>query len=544
MSASLSHALQPYECARLDGSGAEGVHRDVQLCLNRASASKFMYWAANLRLKQNIELWNHLKQNSDSILTQRFLSVFSEPARVLANCWTYPSLPRPVKLRRKDVLAKFYRMWPHNMVDWSDLIVKDAPRASVRAQLNDMSYCTFDLFRWAFQPGRTFSYIDPVAGPAPPDGSPDRSDWLLSHTLVFRVVTPDISKKKVQHKEHVDKVLPLFVQYFSVHPAHSTIGQELCVQTSGEPVAVDGAALLHPREFRKATQWMEVHAFHGGANRDILAQPQAIRPSLHDASTPLFFFMKALRQDGTWRAAQIAPRFHTIESEKHFMTPGWSKRKHYIRCLVNLPEILQRLDRMSSTQHERYYECVLAGHNPGLNLRARDYDAILGKAALVDANNDDAEGDGWNDDAWLGMLPDEEAEEGGNEEGAEIEPLEPLGAEEAAVDALMVDAEPVPDIPPSIDGLPLSVDVHAGYRRLMILCPCTHSTHKDKFQCRKYRNLGAAQTRELGNPNEVIAYLAAWARLAPECSTRQQHVNRNPSRQQLLTVAREKQWIQ
>ena len=76
----LSEALAPYEAARLDASSSEGLHRDVQLTLNRSSGSRFGFWASTLRLKQNVALWSQLEAEGDETKIARFLAVFAHQA--------------------------------------------------------------------------------------------------------------------------------------------------------------------------------------------------------------------------------------------------------------------------------------------------------------------------------------------------------------------------------------------------------------------------------------------------------------------------------
>ena len=81
MSAELLQALMGYEVARIDGGGAEGIHRDIQALVSKSPGSKLPFWSASIRLEQNVSEWQAL---DTSAAQERYLSFFADPARLLS----------------------------------------------------------------------------------------------------------------------------------------------------------------------------------------------------------------------------------------------------------------------------------------------------------------------------------------------------------------------------------------------------------------------------------------------------------------------------
>eukprot|EP00971_Amphidinium_carterae_P084014 1662964-Amphidinium_carterae.1 len=533
LSDELDAALLPYEVARLDGAAAEGVHRNVQLSINRASASRFCYWSAHLRLKQNISVWEALKRNGDPVALQRFLAFFAQPSRLQAKVWTYPALPKPAKMKRQTLLAKHYRLWPNNMVDFAWLLPKKESCPSIRSLLSDVTYCHYELFKWMFQVGCIFSHV--TAGDQASDNA-----FLLAHTEVFQVVMGDVSQKRVQHSTTADMVLPIFIQRCMVVPDQSELNVSLCIRRDIEQELVDGASLITPNAvLHRLYRWKHCDSHIDGTNLDMLSDPVQVSQDLPAEGKPVFFIILELRKVHKWGSSDDSPIVHTADTPKSFKASGFSKRRWYLNCLISLPSILARLGGLRTDQHERYYECVYAGLSPPLNKRVKDYDQLLSGVGVVSQPLLPDSGDLGN--AWEESFFGEEVLEAlAVEEEADDGPAE---LEEATADVgAEAEIPVVPDIPANIDGLQLFQDNHGGYRRLLIVCPQTHGRHKAGNQCRKYRNIGLAQMATLGTPHEVAAYLGAWARLAHVCSDRNCHVSRNPTKEEMLAVARENGW--
>eukprot|EP00971_Amphidinium_carterae_P349632 6491117-Amphidinium_carterae.3 len=520
LSDELDVALLPYEVARLDGAAAEGVHRNVQLTINRASASRFCYWSAHLRLKQNIAVWEGIKSNGDPVAMQRFLSFFAQPSRLQAKVWTFPALPKPARIKRSLLLAKHYRLWPNNMVDFAWLVAKKESSPSLRSLLSDVTYCHYELFKWLFQVGGVFSYVSEA------DESTSDAAFLLAHTEVFQVVMGDVSMKKVQHSLTADMLLPIFIQRLVVLVDQSELGTRLCVRRDIEQELVDGASLIEPNiVLRKLYKWHHCASHVDGTEVDVLTQPMQVMQDLPAEGKPVFFILLELRKVHKWGSSPQSPALHTVETPKVFTSTGFSKRRWQ--------------GALRADQHERYYECVHAGLNPELNLRVRDYDKLLSGQGVVSKPLLPHSGD--LSTVWEETFFGEEIVEAGT---AEEEADDGSAAEHEVQADAVVEAglSPVPNLPTSIDGLPLFQDNHSGYRRLLIVCPHTHGKHKSGHQCRKYRNIGSAQMATLGTPHEVVAYLGAWARLAQVCEDRNAHVARNPTKEEMLSVAREMGW--
>ena len=79
------------------------------------------------------------------------------------------------------------------------------------------------------------------------------------------------------------------------------------------------------------------------------------------------------------------------------------------------------------------------------------------------------------------------------------------------------------------------------YRRVAVMCPLCESLHKRDKPCKKYRNVGVAQTK-LG-PQEPVAYLAVWAASARRITTARHHIAFGPSPVQVEEYMRSKGWL-
>lgn len=117
----LDHELKAYETAFIDGLAVEGVHRDVNVVCSRASSSTFPFWAAEIRLRQNIDLYN---SEVDAGRGSSFHDRLTNYKCVLQsrNLSLHGGMAAPVKLPLSDFLARVYRLFPYNLHDWSDFV--------------------------------------------------------------------------------------------------------------------------------------------------------------------------------------------------------------------------------------------------------------------------------------------------------------------------------------------------------------------------------------------------------------------------------------
>ena len=331
----LRDAVAPYIAARLDGSSAEGTHRDVQLTLNRSSASRFAYWSSTLRLKANMAIWAKLEEENNKDKICRFLTMFSQPSRFFAKRWRADTLPQRSRIPHKEMVSHFYRLFPHNMSDWQfvvDRLVAENP-AEVKAAMTDVQWVHWDLFRPAFAVGTVFSWLE--AGLA--DAAQDALDIQLGATTVFKIVTDNVTRKGVQHSEAQHLQLPLFVQKYNIVAELST-ADSLAITPAGLPELEDGASLVGIGIVRQSlTRWMDIDAHALGNNIDRATTPTLVTTFLQaDQSTmPVFFVLLELRRQG-WMGSVAPPEWHTAESAKHFKNKGYAKRRQYLRCLMTL----------------------------------------------------------------------------------------------------------------------------------------------------------------------------------------------------------------
>eukprot|EP00971_Amphidinium_carterae_P348427 6490482-Amphidinium_carterae.2 len=531
LSAGLSDALLPYESARLDGKGAEGIHRDVQLTLNRSSGSKFAYWASSLRLKQNLRIWEELELENSQAKVERFLTIFAEPSRILSDNWTPSRLPKPKRLRRAELLKLVYRLFPHNMVDLSFLVpTAMGPKANAaRKLLTDLDATMWDLFQRTFKLEGIFSWSEGALG--------TNSLHDISTTTVVKVVLSDVSRKKVPHSEMKQMQLPVYIQRYDIVLEGST-STELLVRPAGTPELVEGMTLVRQQVVRqRMILWQAVDSHHGVGNVDKLRSGVSVGQvfqNLSDREKPLIYLLHALRSR-EWHAHSNPPASHDASTAKHFSNVGFSKRRSYLRCLLDLETVLQVVPTLCASQHERYYECVLSGFNPGLNKLVRVYDQQLRDAGFEPESRCDEPPAAliahWEDDSWGAV--DEE----GDDEQLATDVDNELASAEDPPPAIHPELESG-TYPTEFDGLRISQDQHAGYTRLMITCRHNHDTHKAELACRKYRNVGRKQTENFGRL-EPVAYLGAWSRTAERFDDRDSHVAYVPSIAEVRAVARE-----
>ena len=254
---------------------------------------------------------------------------------------------------------------------------------------------------------------------------------------------------------------------------------------------------------------------------------------------PVFFTLFALRQQG-WMGSTVFPGWHTSDSVKHFKNQGFAKRRFYLYCLSTLEEVLPTMDArgVPSSQHDRFYECVLAGFAPPLGKRVAEYEQLLKdhgvepQAAQADPAVDVPQE--WAATDMFGAAEEAEEAAGDVDEGL----AEALVADETGEEQ----NDGGNDYPSVIEGCQLARAEHANYTRLFITCLQTHDARKHHLPCRKYRNIGPNQTAQCGQM-EVLAYLLAWARSASRFPNRNLHVKHSPSNGEVLAVAREKWWL-
>ncbi len=117
----LDHELKAYETAFIDGLSVEGVHRDVNVVCSRASSSTFPFWASELRLRQNLDLYNSEVDAGRGASFHDYLTNYKcvLQSRKLA---LHGGMAAPVKIPLPDFLARVYRLFPYNLHDWLDFV--------------------------------------------------------------------------------------------------------------------------------------------------------------------------------------------------------------------------------------------------------------------------------------------------------------------------------------------------------------------------------------------------------------------------------------
>ena len=547
----LRAAIAPYEHARLDGSPAEGVHRDVKLGKTRASAAKVPYLAARLRFSENVSTYLSVKDDENS--RSRFLAFFAEPERLLSKRWLpSPRLPPRPHLHRKELLARAYRTFPYNLTSWR-ILSEELQSGTVKQThiLTDVRAIMKDFFLSIFRPGLAFSFPETAALASAASDEPRVADLKF-----IEVVTMGVEKKKTIHEAvPASCALPVYVQHHKLHDDHGQGSpDELRSTPSGAPVLVDGLKLMewtvatrHLRHWRRQAQTQNLAEV-------CWTEPVLAADLYHDhtdINISAWHLMKKLAAAG-WMTQNVPE--HRPDSSKHFLRDQVVKRKSYLRLLFELPTLWAGgVDRVATRQHELYYHCLRVLPNKTEvhpDQLVRDYVALLKRHGFEQPRSEIRVSNEIQDPVEEGRGEAEGASDSSHSDvdnvpAAEVRPQPPAEAEAAAA------AEPEQDsltlaalnLPQQVEGCRLHIDdnVAHGYRRLYVVCPCSGTTHRHQRPCRKYRGLGERQTQEHGY-KEVAAFLAVWLRHSATCSSQPEHVRYMPRVQEVRDYISEKGW--
>jgi hypothetical protein len=272
--------------------------------------------------------------------------------------------------------------------------------------------------------------------------------------------------------------------------------------------------------------------------------------------------LKALQKAG-WTIGD-ADDMHTAMSRK-VAGQGGPEMKSYWQCLLELPRLFANgVEGVRSRQHPLYYTALCNTKTPSLvlpGMKVSYYTAIVQGASPTDAamagapskpqvmiDGDDSDdlicvsgpssGSSWHAPERAGTCATPEAKSPENvaedPEDALVSIAKPTGFRQHAA---------ITGIP----GLTLLFDEHltpgqAGhYRRVAVMCPLCDSGHKRDIPCKKYRNIGEAQS-SLG-PQEPVAYLAVWAGQAQRFATAKQHIAFRPSPEVVKEYMRSHGWL-
>eukprot|EP00971_Amphidinium_carterae_P062168 1230744-Amphidinium_carterae.1 len=374
----LHSALLPYEHIRLDGSPAEGVHRSVHLAKQQAPSSRMPYWSANVRLEQNIAQWSKISESVHE--AERFLAFFGPggASRLYSKQWRmHPNLPRGVRMTRKAIVAAAYRLYPHNFTAWPMLRghLREKPPTE-REVLSAVLHVQLDFLRVHYTPGSTFSYWRS-------DHATNVTQQPLTELIVFECITVDLERKKLVHQLGPMR-LPMYVQSYEV-----MLGSDpdtwLQITRSGDPELVDGFTLVPWAVVSKTLRRWKCREAMAGTTYDVVSQPVIAAKedfAVTDPNVSAFSLLAALRAKG-WKSGRI--ECHTRDTDRVLVMEGVTQRKHYLRVLLQLPELYQKVEQIYVQQHDMYYYCLL--HLEDISqvkprLRVKDYKQLLDSASL------------------------------------------------------------------------------------------------------------------------------------------------------------------
>ena len=535
----LDRAVQAYEHCRLDGAAAEGVRRDVKQTCLRSAGSKFAHWAATQRLEQNIKDWQ--ASECSPARQQRFLTYFSEPARLFADKWpSPPAVATMVVMQRREMISQVYRIFPYNMEDWTFLhssINLHKPKKEKQV-VSEARAVMIDFFEQCFKAGRFFSAKSahglPTLGSEVP--SSDIDTWK-----VFEVIQDNCARKKTLDHATADFVLPLQIQAYMAQSG-SNAATRLLLLPSGLPELVDGAKLV---SWHSATQDLHLwrhHELHMDPLHTVLTDPILATDSFQvtDETTPSYILLKELGRRG-WRPADID--WHDATAPKHLLTHNAPRRKTYLRFLLQSEPLFEKGLRAHSRQHELYYHCLLVLPPTTVvphNLLVKAYKQLLLDGGLPvpepERPQQTTTAVGEEVHSEDSSLSDSGSEPNARPEGEEASAIVEANGEEPAVEEPQSDhATPTLrslGLPPQLLGCRLGLDTNVahGYQRIYVVCPLAAAEHRHHLPCRKYRALSASSGVEGLGALDAVAYLGAWIQAAPRFALRKQHVDFRPSR--------------
>ena len=546
LASKLDEALVGYEHSRLDSGIAEGLHRDANLVRSHGHHSKFAYTAAKIRYKENEEVWRSLSTSEQD----RFLAYFATPSRIMAHRWPFLSerrLPQPRRVERSTLEAHLYRLYPNNLTDWP-AVEEAVDSRKVKTQktvARGIEAVQLDYFHCVLQPGSLFSVPDNTE----PVTLSSNADALMTQLQVFEVVLTDFGRKKTLHDKNLEKhKLPMYVRWHTLEDGSSA--QALILKPHELPVCVDASTLIPWRVAASTsfTKWTQREVQSAPGIRIQAAEPRGVNELYTDCMAldiPSFLLFKMMRGQG-WSPAEVV-QSHTPEEPKHFEQKHLPQRKWYCRLLIRIDEMWAAgITNISARQKEAFYHCLLFAEQKAAvrpNLRVKDYKNLLqglqGDIPPCTTSNINSEDDSEdNEDAGS----DEAENEGiqGEMGEADLEGERPSGEDGDDLDVRLRAL----GLPSMVEGCPIHLDAggQQSYSRIWIVCPLTHTLHRGQQMCRKYRNIGPAQTATLG-PKEPAAFLGAWARQAADFNDRRGHVACQPSKAQTKAFAEEQHWL-
>eukprot|EP00971_Amphidinium_carterae_P348029 6490282-Amphidinium_carterae.1 len=503
------------------------------------------YWSANIRLEQNIATWNSICQNERE--AERFLAFFGPggASRLYSKQWRmHPNLPTAVRMGRKEVIAAAYRLYPHNFTSWPMLQGHMREKqASEREILSAVQHVQLDFLRMAYTPGSTFSHWRC-------DHATNVLQQPLTDLVVFECISIDLERKKLVHKLSPMR-FPMYVQWYEVMLG-SVPDTYLQVKPCGYPELVDGFTLVPWTVASRTLLHWKTKESMDGTVYTVLREPviaSKVDFEVTDPNVSAYRLLAALRAGG-WKSGTLEQ--HTRGSEKLVVMDGVTQRKNYLRVLLQLPTLFERIEHISVLQHDLYYYCLL--HLQDISqvkprLRVKDYKQLLEHASVgcplsvaaeivVATEQEDFEIEGMAAD-------DEDDEVEAAPEGEDPTLPEEQHAEDVEEDTHAArQSLSALGYPEMVEGerLYLDFNMRENYARVCVQCPLRSSEHNHRLACKKYRGISDSQKVNFGD-KEPIAYLGVWIRHARQSTTRETHVKYNPPLNLVRDYAREHGWM-
>lgn len=326
-----------------------------------------------------------------------------------------------------------------------------------------------------------------------------------------------------------------------------------------------------------------------GHQSEFSPTPADSRNLLEDR-TPTLIIMEHLMRAGWGRG--FAPRLHLEDTPKLFGQDHFSRKKHYLQCLVAGPGLRERgLLALPSRQSSWYYRAVLAAEDPASveqGLSVKEYKALLcsdGQAPPPAALEDDAgiqalEDAGVSDDesdAELVIrtpgrgrdsvpqpevrLPLPPSAAGPQSVGQSVPAIvevmaRPVGSQgrarslsssssSSSAASMGIPGQAVETRQPVHDCIKVEQHLLPGqdgyYRRYTTQCPLARTEHCSVVACGKRRNCGQAQMGRLG-PAAPEAFLMVWRNAARSFATKLDHQRWSPSEAEVRRYMVEQGW--
>ncbi len=595
--------LQSYRMCPLDETFIEAAHRDVTHIGKTASSSKMHYRAAGLRLRQNLDAYEHMDAQYQKDVRCAF---YRSSAIVRRGQLSASPQKRPRRVRQCTLLAAashVYRCDQSKFVHWG--VFEEHMKAFVgsvpgKQRFGVSTRLRLEYLRCVIQADKYYSVPILSASSLSQLGTAkSTADALclvdeggVDSFLIFHVLDVAVGRKKLlvtsgDVRSMRSMVWPVQIQRLAVWRSNGNGGKypagEYEVFMEEDAEIVDILDLVPWPVFRLSLRrWSCSSADVSGCL--LLRHSSVVTPS---PSMPTVTCLETLLALG-WQAGNKPPRVHTDSSPRVFRWGDAVRRKPYLQCLARLADILVLMPQgLPSTACNDTCEQLLsqlaADHAVPARLPIADVaeDNVVSDDGHKEADTQEADISLWSVSELLlsgscrnnagvtqgttaassssvadtaGVSPPiatlvEHAESEAHT-GVPVEMIE-AGAEAPLGHSALRAVRDVP-LPMYLGDSRVYSETHLGtlsrqqyYTRISVLCQCTAHQEprrgRKPLECRRRRNTGPLQTSQFGEL-EPYAFLGAWLAVSGKFRTRAEHMRYEPAPDEVSAYMRSVGW--